>query len=109
MIKVTDIYKSFYQQAVLQGVNLNIERGHNLIVLVRSGTGKSVLLKIIVGLIKPERGTVRLLDEEVTSIDHDALNRLRQHIGFLFQDGALYDSMTLKENVAFPLRRHTRL
>jgi phospholipid/cholesterol/gamma-HCH transport system ATP-binding protein len=109
MIEIEEIHKSFKDQQVLKGVNIRIEQGSNLIILGRSGTGKSVLLKLIIGLMKPDKGTIRVMGEEIGSISIRALNELRKKIGFLFQDSALYDSMTLRENVAFPLRRHTKM
>ncbi|MEW6733592.1 MAG: ATP-binding cassette domain-containing protein [Acidobacteriota bacterium] len=109
MIEVSNIYKSFRQQRVLDGVNLVVEAQQNLIILGRSGTGKSVLLKLIIGLLKPDRGTIKVFDQEITAINREALNQVRKRMGFLFQDAALYDSMTVRENVAFPLHRHTEM
>jgi phospholipid/cholesterol/gamma-HCH transport system ATP-binding protein len=109
MIEITDIHKSFNSNRVLQGVSLRVERGQNLIILGKSGTGKSVMLKLIIGLMKPNKGKIEVMKQEITAINKKALNELRKKMGFLFQDAALYDSMTLKENVAFPLHRHTDL
>src|SRR6202035_5862433 len=96
-------------QIVLNGTNLNVASGETLAVLGRSGTGKSVLLKLIVGLQKPDSGSIRVLGEEIAKLDGDRLNEIRKKIGFLFQSAALYDSLTVEENVAFPLARHTRM
>src|SRR5262245_46255186 len=109
MIKITDVHKSFNSHRVLQGVSMEIESGQNLIILGKSGTGKSVLLKLIIGLLKPEKGKIEVMGKDINSLKREGLNELRKRMGFLFQDGALFDSMTLKENVAFPLRRHTQM
>jgi phospholipid/cholesterol/gamma-HCH transport system ATP-binding protein len=106
---IEDLYKSFGDQHVLNGIDLVINQGETLAVLGRSGTGKSVLLKLIVGLQKPDSGSLRVLGQEIGQLDLAGLNDVRKKIGFLFQSAALYDSMTVEENVAFPLARHTRL
>jgi phospholipid/cholesterol/gamma-HCH transport system ATP-binding protein len=106
---MADLHKSFGSQKVLDGVDLTAGRGQTVVVLGRSGTGKSVLLKLIVGLQKPDSGSIRLLGQEISGLAMDRLNDIRKKIGFLFQQGALYDSLTVEENVAFPLRRHTSL
>jgi phospholipid/cholesterol/gamma-HCH transport system ATP-binding protein len=90
-------------------VNLSAERGQTVVVLGRSGTGKSVLLKLIVGLLKPDSGSIRIDGQEVVGLEMDRLNAIRKKIGFLFQQAALYDSLTVEQNVAFPLTRHTAL
>jgi phospholipid/cholesterol/gamma-HCH transport system ATP-binding protein len=104
---VEDLRKSFGRQRVLQGINLNIERGTTLAVLGRSGTGKSVLLKLLIGLEQPDAGSVRILGREIGGLRTKELNELRKKIGFLFQQAALYDAMTVAQNVEFPLIRHT--
>jgi phospholipid/cholesterol/gamma-HCH transport system ATP-binding protein len=109
MIEVSNVHKSFGAQQVLRGVDLFVESGRNLIILGRSGTGKSVLLKLIVGLIAADKGKINVLNSEITSTSRAELHNIRKQIGYLFQDGALYDSMTLLENVSFPIERHTRL
>ncbi len=91
----------------MKGLDLKLAAGEILAVLGRSGTGKSVLLKLIVGLEKPDAGSIRIHGEEITALSLDALNEIRKRIGFLFQHSALYDSLTVEENVAFPLERHT--
>jgi phospholipid/cholesterol/gamma-HCH transport system ATP-binding protein len=106
---VSGLNKSFGSQKVLQGVDLTAERGQTVVVLGRSGTGKSVLLKLIVGLQRPDSGSIRINGQEITGLDMDGLNEIRKKIGFLFQQAALYDSLTVEENVAFPLNRHTTL
>ncbi|MFT3701031.1 MAG: ATP-binding cassette domain-containing protein [Agriterribacter sp.] len=108
IITIRDLEKSFGDNHVLQGVDLDVYKGENLVVLGRSGTGKSVLIKIIVGLLKPDKGTVDVLDEDVTQLDDKALLQLRLKIGFSFQSSALYDSMTVKENLEFPLLRNSK-
>lgn len=108
VISLKDLYKSFGNNHVLQGIDLEVYTGENVVVLGRSGTGKSVLIKIIVGLLKPDRGTVNVLGQEVDKLSAKELQKLRLKIGFSFQSSALYDSMTVRENLAFPLERHSR-
>jgi phospholipid/cholesterol/gamma-HCH transport system ATP-binding protein len=103
-VEVTDLQKSFGDQRVLNGISLNVSRGQTVAVLGRSGTGKSVLLKLLVGLKAPDSGSIRIGGEEITGLGPDALNRIRKQMGFLFQGAALYDSLTVEQNVAFPLR-----
>lgn len=105
-IKIKDLYKSFGSQQVLVNLNLNLYRGENLAVLGKSGSGKSVLLKCIVGLIIPERGEINVFGKDVLKLGQDEMDKIRMKIGFLFQSNALYDSMTVRENLEFPLRRH---
>jgi phospholipid/cholesterol/gamma-HCH transport system ATP-binding protein len=109
VIKLQSLYKAFGDQVVLNGIDLRVAKGETLAVLGRSGKGKSVLLKLIIGLIKPDSGAIHIEGEEITKISRDRLNEIRKRIGFLFQQGALYDSLTVEENVAFPLRRHTKM
>jgi len=108
-ISLRDVRKSFGEQTVLRGVDLSVARGETLTVLGRSGTGKSVLLKLLIGLQKPDNGEIEINGEEITSMPIDELNRVRKSVGFLFQGAALYDSLTVEENVAFPLRRHSKM
>ncbi|TWF40757.1 phospholipid/cholesterol/gamma-HCH transport system ATP-binding protein [Chitinophaga polysaccharea] len=108
VIRIRDLYKSFGDKQVLQGINLDLHKGENVVVLGRSGTGKSVLIKIIIGLLKPDAGTVNVLGEEVDQLKDVALRALRLKVGFSFQSSALYDSMTVGENLAFPLKRNNR-
>lgn len=109
VIETSNLYKSFGNKAVLKGINLKVYPGENLVVLGKSGCGKSVLIKCIAGLIRPDSGSIYVLGQDITKLSHDALDHLRSRIGFLFQSGALYDSMTVRENLAFPLRRHRTL
>lgn len=108
VITIRDLYKSFGDNHVLRGIDLDIYKQENLVVLGRSGTGKSVLIKIIAGLLKPDRGTVQVLGQEVDRLSTKELDALRLKLGFSFQHSALYDSMTVGENLAFPLQRHAR-
>jgi len=105
VIEINNLKKSFGSQQVLKDVSLNLVNGENLVVLGKSGSGKSVLIKCIVRLLNPDAGTIQVLDEDISTLNNDRLGELRQKIGFLFQSGALYDSMTVKENLEFPLRR----
>jgi len=93
----------------LEGIDLTVQTGETLAVLGRSGTGKSVLLKLIIGLQKPDSGSVRIQGQEITLLPLDAMNEIRKKMGFLFQHAALYDSLTVEQNVAFPLNRHTKM
>ena len=108
VISIKDLYKSFGDNHVLQGINLDVFRKENVVVLGRSGTGKSVLIKIICGLLKPDRGIVDVLGKEVDKLGIKALQELRLQVGFSFQNSALYDSMTVRENLAFPLVRNAK-
>ena len=108
VIVVEDLYKSFGNKHVLQGVNLTLHKRENLAVLGRSGTGKSVLIKIIVRLLTQDRGRVWVLGEEVAQLNEKELMAMRLRIGFSFQNSALYDSMTVGENLRFPLVRNVR-
>lgn len=107
VIDIHNLYKSFGSNHVLRGIDIDVHKGENVVVLGRSGTGKSVLIKIIAGLLKPDSGSVNVLGQEVDKLDNVALRELRLKIGFCFQNGALYDSMTVGENLAFPLKRNT--
>ncbi len=106
VITVDNLYKSFGDNDVLKGFNLDLKKGENLVVLGKSGSGKSVLIKCMVGLLYPDAGEVAVLGENIPKLDQDALDHIRVRIGFLFQSSALYDSMTVRENLEFPLRRH---
>ncbi len=105
VIEIKDIRKQFGSKEILKGLDLHLKKGENLVVLGKSGTGKSVLIKCIVRLLEPDAGEITVLGEEITTMNSDALNEIRKKIGFLFQSGALYDSMTVRENLEFPLRR----
>jgi phospholipid/cholesterol/gamma-HCH transport system ATP-binding protein len=108
VISIKDLYKSFGDNHVLRGVNLEVHNKENVVVLGRSGTGKSVLIKIICGLLKPDMGSVNVLGKEVELLNDKELQELRLQIGFSFQNSALYDSMTVRENLNFPLVRHSK-
>jgi phospholipid/cholesterol/gamma-HCH transport system ATP-binding protein len=109
VIRLSHVTKDFGGRRVLDDVSFEVERGRAFCLLGRSGTGKSVTLRHIVGLLKPDRGRVEVEGQDVPSLSRPDLNRLRRRIGFLFQDAALFDSISVGENVAFPLRRHTAL
>src|SRR5215469_2673898 len=108
-ICVKDLHKSFGDQIVLNGIDLEVAQGETLAVLGRSGTGKSVLPKLIIGLQKPDSGSVRIHGQEISNLPLEQLNQIRKKIGFSFQYSALYDSLTVEENVAFSLERHTKM
>lgn len=105
IIEISDLRKSFGKLHVLKGVDMSLYKGENLVVLGKSGTGKSVLIKCIVRLLELDSGSIRVFDQEVTALDKNELLELRKKVGFLFQSGALYDSMTVKQNLEFALRR----
>src|SRR5580700_3321529 len=108
-VEVDALKKSFGDQRILGGINFHVAQGETLAVLGRSGAGKSVLLKLMVGLQQPDSGSIRIHGQEIAGLGMDRLNEVRKHIGFLFQQSALYDSLTVQENVEFPLVRHTPL
>ena len=108
-VQVQAVHKSYGAQNVLDGIDLEVAQGETLAILGQSGTGKSVLLKLVVGLQQPDSGSIRIHGQEIAGIDLKAMNTLRLKVGFVFQSAALYDSMTVEENVAFPLRRHAHL
>jgi phospholipid/cholesterol/gamma-HCH transport system ATP-binding protein len=105
-IQVKTLRKSFGNQKVLDGIDLEVGHGETLSVLGQSGTGKSVLLKMIIGLQQPDSGSIRIHGQEIAALARPQLNEIRKKIGFLFQNSALYDSLTVGQNVAFPLERH---
>jgi phospholipid/cholesterol/gamma-HCH transport system ATP-binding protein len=105
VVRLTNIRKSFGALDVLKGISLQLHQNENLVILGRSGSGKSVLIKCIVGLIRPDEGTVEILGHSIDNGDQDALDVMRLQIGFSFQGSALYDSMTVRENLEFPLTR----
>ena len=109
MIKLVDIHKSFGRQKVLDGLDIEIEEGKTTVIIGRSGGGKSVLLKHIIGLLRPDRGQVLIDGVDITKLNDRELNEIRKKFGMLFQEAALFDSMTVGENVAFPLREHTSM
>lgn len=105
VISIKGIKKSFGDKDVLKNITLDVKRGENVVVLGRSGQGKSVTIQCIVGLLKPDAGTLKVFGEEVADLSDKELKELRKKVGFLFQSGALYDSMTVRENLEFPLTR----
>lgn len=108
-IKIIDVHKNFAKQKVLDGINLEIEKGKITVIIGKSGGGKSVLLKHIIGLLKPDSGEIWVNGTEITKLKDKALNEVRKSFGMLFQEAALFDSMSVFDNVAFPLREHRQL
>ncbi|HOP34725.1 MAG TPA: ABC transporter ATP-binding protein [Syntrophales bacterium] len=108
VIELLDIHKSFGKQNVLNGLSLQVERGRTTVIIGRSGGGKSVVLKHMIGLLKPDSGQVLVDGTDITAINDRELNEVRKKFGMLFQEAALFDSMNVAENVAFPLREHTK-
>ena len=108
VVEINGLKKKFGDQEVLKGVDLTLLNGENLVVLGKSGSGKSVLIKCLVSLIEPDAGIINVLGKNVENLNKKELGKLRENIGFLFQSGALYDSMTVKENLEFPLQRIKR-
>jgi phospholipid/cholesterol/gamma-HCH transport system ATP-binding protein len=108
MVAVSELRKAFGIRKVLNGISLRVNRGETLAVLGRSGTGKSVLLRIIIGLETPDSGSVSINGRDITGLDVDRMGQIRKTMGFLFQHAALYDSLTVGQNVAFPLEHHQR-
>lgn len=106
VIVIEHLFKQFGNNIVLQDFNLTVNQEENVVVLGKSGSGKSVLIKCIIGLLKPDSGKISVFGENVPELNHDELDKIRTKIGFLFQGNALYDSMTIRENLEFPLRRH---
>ncbi|HXB11912.1 MAG TPA: ATP-binding cassette domain-containing protein [Bacteroidia bacterium] len=104
VIEIEHLEKSFGDKRVLTDMNLQLKKGENLAVLGKSGTGKSVLIKCIVGLLEPDNGKIVMLGKSIPDLEEDGLNEVRKRIGFLFQGAALYDSLTVRENLEFPLR-----
>ncbi len=105
VVEIQNLKKRFGSQEVLKNVSLQLFSGENLVILGKSGCGKSVLIKCIVRLLNPDEGTITVLGENVNSLTNESLSTMRKNVGFLFQSGALYDSMTVKQNLEFPLRR----
>ena len=109
MIKVQSLFKKFNDQVVLNNINLEIKRGELLVILGESGSGKSVFLQHLIGILKPDRGTIEIEGADITKFSEKQLLRIRKNMGYLFQEGALYDFMTVYENVAFPVVEHMDL
>jgi phospholipid/cholesterol/gamma-HCH transport system ATP-binding protein len=109
IIQIRELYKSFGVNPVLRGINLDVEEGTTVVILGASGSGKTVLLKHMIGLLKPEKGQVIVDGEDIVGYEGEALARVRRKFGMVFQAAALFDSMTVYENVSFPLREHSRM
>lgn len=109
LVKVDNLTKAFENHKVLDDVSVEVKKGENLVVFGQSGTGKSVLLKCIIGLLTPDKGDIFINNKNVTKLKAKELNEVRKNIGFLFQSAALYDSMTVRENLEFPLKKHKKL
>lgn len=108
VIAIKNLHKTFGKNKILKGIDLVANKGESLVVLGRSGSGKSVTIKCLVGLVKADKGKVEIFDTDVTSLNDDELNELRIRIGFMFQNGALYDSMSVRQNLKFTLKHHTQ-
>ncbi|HKO77355.1 MAG TPA: ATP-binding cassette domain-containing protein, partial [Flavobacterium sp.] len=107
IVEIKNLHKSFGDNTVLNGVNLIAKKGENLAILGRSGSGKSITIKCLVGLIRADEGEINIFGEDITQMNTVALNEIRVRIGFLFQNGALYDSMTVRQNLEFTLKHHS--
>lgn len=108
IINIKNLHKAFGENKILKGINLTVNKGEDLVVLGRSGTGKSVTIKCIVGLVEADEGKIEIFGTDITKLNNDELNALRVRIGFMFQNGALYDSMSVRQNLTFTLKHHTR-
>jgi phospholipid/cholesterol/gamma-HCH transport system ATP-binding protein len=108
VLSVSDLHIAFGSNVVLDGFNLQLHKGECKVVLGRSGSGKSVLIKCIIGLLRPDSGSITMLGKDILAMEQDELDKMRTRIGFLFQGNALYDSMTIRENLEFTMRRHTK-
>jgi phospholipid/cholesterol/gamma-HCH transport system ATP-binding protein len=108
IIDIRNLKKSYGENHVLAGFNLQLYEGENLVIMGKSGSGKSVMIKCLVGLEEPDSGAIEVMGKVINELEQDELDELRTEIGFLFQGSALYDSMSVRENLEFPLRRHTK-
>ena len=108
IIEIKDLYKSFGENHVLDGFHLDLIEGENLVVMGKSGSGKSVMIKCLIGLEEFDSGTIIIMDKDLSNVNQEELDEIRTEVGFLFQGSALYDSMWVRENLEFPLRRHTK-
>jgi phospholipid/cholesterol/gamma-HCH transport system ATP-binding protein len=106
IITFSHVNMSFGDRRVLEDVSFTVERGHTLCILGRSGVGKSVTLRLLMGFLKPDSGSIRMENQEITELDEDGLREIRKRVTMVFQNGALFDSLSVRENVAFPLREH---
>ena len=107
IIEIKNLKKSYGTNCVLNGFNMNLYEGENLVIMGKSGSGKSVMIKCLIGLEEYDSGSIKVMGKEIADLEHEKLNELRTEVGFLFQGSALYDSMTVRENLEFPIRRHT--
>src|SRR5690606_10830431 len=108
MLEIVELRKSFGNNHVLNGFNLELYEGENLVIMGKSGSGKSVMIKCLVGLMEVDSGSIKVMGRDITKLSRVELDEIRTEIGFLFQGNALYDSMTVRENLEFPLRRHKK-
>ena len=108
IVVIKDLKKSFGNNVVLDGFNLELFQGENLVVMGKSGSGKSVMIKCLIGLEEPDEGSIEVMGKDIKELSRESLDELRTEVGFLFQGSALYDSMSVRENLEFPLRRHTQ-
>jgi len=108
VLEIKNLHKKFGDNHVLNGFNMQLFQGENLVVMGKSGSGKSVMIKCLVGLMEADSGSISIMHNDITKLNQKELDLLRADIGFLFQGSALYDSMTVRENLEFPLRRHTK-
>jgi len=108
IIAIKNLYKSFGKNKILKGINLTANKGESLVILGRSGSGKSVTIKCLVGLVEADKGAIKIFGTEITSLNNNELNDIRVRIGFMFQNGALYDSMSVRQNLTFTLKHHTQ-
>jgi phospholipid/cholesterol/gamma-HCH transport system ATP-binding protein len=108
VIEIRDLKKSYGDNHVLNGFNMRLVEGENLVIMGKSGSGKSVMIKCLIGLEQPDSGSIIVMGKDISRLKHEELDELRTEVGFLFQGSALYDSMTVRENLEFPLRRHTK-
>jgi phospholipid/cholesterol/gamma-HCH transport system ATP-binding protein len=108
IIAIKNLHKSFGKNKILKGINLTANKGESLVILGRSGSGKSVTIKCLVGLVEPDKGKIEIFGTETTTLKNEELNEIRVRIGFMFQNGALYDSMSVRQNLTFTLKHHTR-
>ena len=107
IITIKNLWKTFGKNEVLKGINLSVNKGEGLVILGRSGSGKSVAIKCLVGLVEADKGEIKVFDTDITKLKNNELNSIRVRIGFMFQNGALYDSMSVRQNLAFTLKHHT--
>jgi len=108
VINIKGLYKSFGTHDVLKGVDFSVKKAENLVMLGKSGSGKSITIKCLVGLVEADKGDIKVFDIDIAKLGYTELNEVRLRIGFLFQNSALYDSMTVRQNLEFPLKRHSK-